>query len=182
MWRTWPVEQIVLVWLNGIITNDKQKERVKQIQAEWDDGMGYLKIQSTCPLTIGYGLNDSPIAQLASQVEKYKAWTNPSDKLPEKKVDIDQMLTNISLYWLTGSGASAANYVYENMHTERSWGAPSQVPTGWAVFGAENIARPLLDPDHHLKHWSEFKEGRHFPAIEVPELLVGDIQKFFSEL
>ena len=162
--------------------SDKQKERVKQIQAEWDDGMGYLKIQSTRPLTIGYGLNDSPIAQLAWQIEKYKAWTNPSDELPEKKVDIDQMLTNISLYWLTGSGATAANYVYENMHAERAWGAPSQVPTGWAVFGAENIARPLLDPDHHLKHWSEFKEGRHFPAMEVPELLVGDIQKFFSEL
>lgn len=132
--------------------SDKQKERVKQIQAEWDDGGGYLKIQSTRPLTIGYGLDDSPSAQLAWQVEKYKAWTNPADELPEKKIDIDQMLTNCSLYWLTGSGASAANFVYESMHAERAWGAPSTVPTGYAVFGAENIARPLLDPDHHLNH------------------------------
>lgn len=162
--------------------SDPQKERVKQIQAEWDDGIGYLKIQSTRPLTIGYGLNDSPIAQLAWQVEKYKAWTNPSDELPEKKIDIDQMLTNISLYWFTDSGASAANSIYENLHAQRAWGVPSQVPTGYAVFDAETSARPLLDPDQYLKHWSEFKEGRHFPAMEVPELLVGDIQEFFREV
>jgi len=162
--------------------SDQQKERVKHMQAEWDDGGGYLNIQSTRLLTISYGLHDSPIAQLAWQVEKYRAWTNPADELPERKIDIDQMLTNISLYWLTGSGASAANYIYENMHAVRAWGSPSQIPTGYAVFGAEDIARPLLDPDHHLRHWSEFKEGRHFPAMEVPELLVGDIQKFFRDV
>ncbi len=163
--------------------SDAEKARVKAIQAAWDQGVGYLKIHSTRPQTLGYGLNDSPVAQLAWQVEKYREWTNPTDKLPEEKIDLDQMLTNVSLYWFTAAGAASANYIYENFHAERDWGsAPHHVPSGFAVFNAESFVRTLLDPEHQIPHWSEFKEGRHFPAMEVPKLLAGDIQKFFGTL
>ena len=163
--------------------SDEQKEQVKALQDDWKEGDGYLKIQSTRPNTLAFGLNDSPVGQLAWQVEKYKIWTNPSSEVPEKKIDINQMLTNISLYWFTGSGAASANYIYENYHATRDWAAaPAQVPQGFALFNAQSCARVLMDPEKKIAHWSEFKDGQHFPAMEVPELLAGDVQKFFDGL
>jgi epoxide hydrolase len=163
--------------------SDAQKEQVKEIQNGWKEGDGYLKIQSTRPSTFSFGINDSPAGQLAWQVEKYKIWTNPEDELPEQKIDLDQMLTNISLYWFTGSGAASANYIYENYHVVRKWdAAPQHIPQGFAVFNAKTCARPLMDPERKIPHWSEFKEGQHFPAMEVPELFASDLQLFFNNL
>jgi pimeloyl-ACP methyl ester carboxylesterase len=163
--------------------SDVQREQVKEIQDEWKEGDGYLKIQSTRPSTFAFGINDSPVGQLAWQVEKFKSWTNPPDALPEKKIDIDQMLTIVSLYWFTGSGAASANYIYENYHAVRNWSpTPQNIPQGFAVFNAQSCARPLMDPEGKISHWSEFTEGQHFPAMEVPELFTGDVQKFFDNL
>ncbi|MGH3242544.1 MAG: epoxide hydrolase family protein, partial [Spirillospora sp.] len=100
-----------------------------------EDGMGNFQIQSTRPQTLGYGLNDSPAAQLAWIAEKFKEWTDPAAALPEDAVDRDQLLTNISLYWFTGSGASAAQFLYEAAHAG-DWPGPTDVPQGWAVFAA----------------------------------------------
>jgi hypothetical protein len=50
-----------------------------------------------------------------------------------------------------------------------------------AVFGADPLARRLLDPEHKIAHWSEFEPGGHFPAMEVPDLLVGDLRTFFRQ-
>jgi pimeloyl-ACP methyl ester carboxylesterase len=147
-----------------------------------EGGKGYLQIQSTRPQTLAYGLTDSPVGQLAWIVEKYKEWTDPSAELPTDAVDRDQLLTNVSVYWFTRSGASAAQFIYEAAHAEREWGAPSPAPTGMAVFGEGSLLRRALDPEHNLQHWSEFDRGGHFPAMEVPELLVGDIRAFFRRL
>jgi pimeloyl-ACP methyl ester carboxylesterase len=143
------------------------------------EGKGYLQIQGTRPQTLAYGLTDSPVAQLAWIVEKVKEWTDPAAELPEDAVDRDQLLTNVSLYWFTRSGASAATFLYEAAHATREWGAPSPAPTGFAVFGEGSLMRRALDPDHKVEHWSEFDRGGHFPAMEVPDLLVGDIRAFF---
>jgi len=162
--------------------SEEQRERVKQIQGDAQKLMSYFTIQSNTPQTIGYSFNDSPVSLLATLTEQYKAGTKPTSEVPEKKIDIDQMLTNISIYWFMGSGTSAAQYIYENMHTDRDWSKQSMAPVGYAIFNAEPIARPLLDPEHHIAHWSEFKEGEHFPAMEAPQLLAKDLQKFFSSL
>lgn len=160
-----------------------EKKAVETIQADWKEGDGYLRIQSTKPQTLGYGLNDSPAGQLAWQVEKYKTWTNPSDELPEDKIDIDQMLTNISLYWFTGGGAASASFIYENFHANRAWGDAGQdTPKGFAVFNAASFTRKLMDPEHKVGHWTEFSEGQHFPAMEAPGLLTKDIQTFFANI
>jgi pimeloyl-ACP methyl ester carboxylesterase len=153
-------------------------ERMKQTSA---DGMGYLQIQATRPQTLGYALNDSPVGQLAWIVEKFKEWTDASADLPEDAVDRDQLLTNVSLYWFTRSGAAAAHALYESMHAQE-WGEDGPAPTGWAVFGADPIARRLMDPEHQIQHWSEFDRGGHFPAMETPELLTGDLRTFFRSL
>jgi pimeloyl-ACP methyl ester carboxylesterase len=137
------------------------------------DGSGYLAIQNTRPQTIGYGLVDSPLLQLAWIAEKFEAWTD----LP---IDRDQLLTTVSLYWFTGSGATAAHTLYEQAHSS-DWTAPANVPQGFAVFGADETARRLV-PAPAGAHWTEFDRGRHFPAMEAPTQLAADLRTFFGPL
>jgi epoxide hydrolase len=154
-------------------------ERLRQYAEE---GKGYLQIQGTRPQTLAYGLNDSPAAQLAWIVEKFKEWTDAAKELPDDAVNRDQLLTNVSVYWFTRSGASAANFIYEAGHVAREWGAPSPAPTGFAIFGEGSLMRRALDSEGKIEHWSEFDRGGHFPAMEVPDLLVSDVRKFFRDL
>jgi pimeloyl-ACP methyl ester carboxylesterase len=159
-----------------------QKRRLAALRAWEADGRGYLQIQSTRPQTLAYGLADSPAAQLAWIVEKFKEWSNPAAELPEDAVDRERLLTNVSVYWFTGTGTSAASFIYEAAHAERDWGAVSPAPIGMAVFAADEMMRYVLNPDGQIEHWSEFDRGGHFPAMEVPDLLVGDVRKFFRSL
>jgi epoxide hydrolase len=95
-------------------------------------------------------------------------------------VDRDQLLTTVSLYWFTGSGASAAHTLYEQAHSS-DWGAPPAVPQGFAVFGADETVAKLV-PAPAGAHWSEFPRGKHFPAMEAPAQLAADLQAFFGPL
>jgi pimeloyl-ACP methyl ester carboxylesterase len=161
---------------------DAQRRRLEELRGWEAEGRGYLQIQSTRPQTIAYGLTDSPVAQLAWIVEKFKEWTNLSAELPEDAVDRDQLLTNVSIYWFTGTGTTAATFIYETAHAERDWGATSPAPIGIAAFAADDILRYVLNRDGQIGHWSEFDRGGHFPAMEVPDLLVTDIRDFFRGL
>jgi pimeloyl-ACP methyl ester carboxylesterase len=145
-------------------------DRMREFSTE---GSGYLAIQNSRPQTIGYGLVDSPLLQLAWIAEKFEAWTD----LP---IDRDQLLTTVSLYWFTSSGASAAQTLYEQAHST-DWGAPPAVPQGFAVFGADETVRKLV-PAPPDAHWTEFDRGLHFPAMEAPALLAADLQAFFGPL
>jgi epoxide hydrolase len=138
------------------------------------EGSGYLAIQNSRPQTIGYGLADSPLLQLAWIAEKVHEWTD----LP---VDRDQLLTTVSLYWFTGSGASAAHTLYEQAHAAIWPGAPPAVPQGFAVFGADQTVRKLV-PAPPGAHWTEFQHGKHFPAMEAPIDLAADLRAFFGPL
>ena len=137
------------------------------------EGSGYLAIQNSRPTTIGYGLVDSPLLQLAWIAEKIHEWTD----LP---VDRDQLLTTVSLYWFTRSGASAAHTLYEHAHAS-DWGAQPSVPQGFAVFGADETVRRLVTAPAGA-HWTEFPRGQHFPALEAPLELAGDLRRFFGPL
>jgi len=146
---------------------------LERMDAFTRDGSGYLAIQNSRPQTIGYGLADSPLLQLAWIAEKVHDWTD----LP---VDRDQLLTTVSLYWFTGSGVSVAHTLYEQAHSS-DWGAPPAVPQGFAVFGADETVRKLV-PAPAGAHWTEFPRGRHFPAMEAPAQLAADLQAFFGPL
>jgi epoxide hydrolase len=137
------------------------------------EGSGYLAIQNSRPQTIGYGLADSPLLQLAWIAEKVYEWT-------EDPVDRDQLLTTVSLYWFTRSGATAAHTLYEQAHST-DWGAMAAVPQAFAVFGADETVRRLV-PAPDSAQWSEFNHGRHFPAMEAPAELATDLQAFFAPL
>jgi pimeloyl-ACP methyl ester carboxylesterase len=171
------------------------RARAEQFNTFRDDGLGYLAIQMTRPQTLAYALNDSPVGQLAWIVEKFHEWTDPA-KGPDDAVDRHQLLTNISIFWFTGSGASTAHAVYEGMRAWKAFAdqqaqapAPSdqedqQVgpPTGVAVFAADTTIRSLMDPSGRIEHWSNYDRGGHFAAMEVPGLLVDDIRTFYRPL
>jgi epoxide hydrolase len=165
-------------------------DRVGEQRRRWADMKGYLDLMSTRPQTLAYSLTDSPAGQLAWIAQSFKEWTAAGAELPEDAVDRDLLLANVSVYWFTRSGASAARFVYETAHAAADWGGAEQdwdapadaVPQGLALFGGDDLFRKVLDPDHKMAHWTEYDRGGHFAALEVPDLLVGDLRNFFRTL
>ena len=142
---------------------------------------GYMQLQSTRPQTVMHALHDSPVGQLAWIVEKFKEWTDDSSAMPEDAVDRDHLLTNVMLYWLTGTAGSSANIYYEGAHAG-GWGQKidrSPVPTGVAAFGTDVAIRRYAETANTITHWSDFETGGHFAAMEAPTLFVGDLREFF---
>jgi epoxide hydrolase len=162
---------------------DTERARVEAFEWFRRHQRGYALIQATRPQTLAYGLTDSPVGQLAWIVEKFKDWTD-SREHPEDAVDRDQLLTNVTLYWLTGTAGSSARLFKETAGDLARANEPSTVPTGVAVFPREvSLAvRRLAERTHNIVHWSEFAGGGHFPAMEVPDLLVDDLRAFFRRL
>jgi epoxide hydrolase len=174
--------------LDGLEGLDRRRaERFNEFR---EHGVGYLHMQATRPQTLAYSLSDSPVGQLGWIVEKFHEWTDPAKELPEDAVDRDLLLTNVSISWFTGAGASSAHATYEGMQAwrrmasggdEHGGGGPKLPPTGVAVFAADTTIRSVMDPESAIEHWTEYDRGGHFPAMEVPELLTEDLRAFFRE-
>jgi epoxide hydrolase len=143
-------------------------------------GTGYSKQQSTRPQTLGYGLSDSPVGQLAWIVEKFWAWMDCGGH-PENVLHRDELLDNVMLYWVNGVGASSARLYWESF---KAWGNYDRVelPTGVAYFPGEVLGavRAWCEPVYNITHWSEMPRGGHFAAFEQPELFVDDVRAFFA--
>ncbi|MGE0539664.1 MAG: epoxide hydrolase family protein [Dehalococcoidia bacterium] len=161
---------------------DTERARLDRLSAYMSDGSGYFQIQATRPQTIGYGLNDSPAGQLAWIIEKFKEWTNPPADLPETAIDRDDILTNVTVYWLTGTGATSAHLYYENMHSSTWHADRATTPTGVAAFAQDVAIRRYAEYGNTIVHWSDFDRGGHFAAMEAPDLLTGDVREFFRGL
>ena len=152
--------------------------------AEWESG--YSKEQATRPQTIGYALVDSPVALCGWIVEKLWAWTDCDGRL-ENVLSRDEVLDNVMLYWLPGTGASAARLYWESIRQVNEWisGTATDtvvVPTGCSIFPKELqrpsrrwAARRFLD----IRYWNEPDKGGHFAAFEQPELFVEELRAFF---
>ncbi len=157
---------------------DSEQTRLARLANYLDDQSGYMKVHSTRPQTIAYALNDSPVGQLAWIVEKFQEWTD-GGAVPEDVLDRDRMLTDVMLYWLTGTGASSSHAYYESMHTG-AWPTPVTVSTGVAVFAQDVAIRRFGEQGYpNITHWSEFERGGHFAALEAPDLFVDDVRTFF---
>jgi pimeloyl-ACP methyl ester carboxylesterase len=145
---------------------------------KWDSG--YSKQQSTRPQTLGYGLADSPVGQMAWIVEKFWAWTD-CDGHPENALTRDEMLDDVMLYWVTNSGASSARLYWESFGGGVD-GARVEIPTGVARFPKEILAPPRswCEKVYNITRWTEMPRGGHFAAFEQPELFVEDVREFFA--
>jgi pimeloyl-ACP methyl ester carboxylesterase len=153
---------------------EAERVRLEKIRHFTTEEWGYNQLQSTRPQTLSYALTDSPAGQLAWIAEKFAAWS-------AEPIDRDRLLTNVMLYWLTGTAGSSARLYYENAH---AWSMPSNsgVPTGVAVFAQDVSIRRFADEANTVVHWSEFDRGGHFAALEAPDLLVDDIRAFFAKI
>jgi len=142
---------------------------------------GYAQIQSTKPQTLGYALNDSPVGLLAWIAEKFRTWTD-CDGVIENAVSREELLTNVTLYWVTGTAPSAGRFYRETRHSE-AFGPQSylETPLGVASFPKEVMRAPRawVEKSYNVVHWTDMPRGGHFAALEQPELLVDDIRKFY---
>jgi epoxide hydrolase len=145
---------------------------------KWDSG--YMKQQSTRPQTLGYGLADSPVGQLAWIVEKFWSWMD-CDGHPENVLSRDELLDDVMLYWVTASAASSARLYWESFNSFGP-GDPIKLPTGVAAFPKEIIAssRRWCEASYNITHWTTMPRGGHFAAFEQPELFVDDVSAFFD--
>jgi pimeloyl-ACP methyl ester carboxylesterase len=159
---------------------DEERTALAALKYYRDVDSGYYKQQATRPQTVGYGLVDSPAAQLAWIIEKFWSWTD-CDGHPENTLTRDELLDNVTLYWVTATGASSARLYWESMAAFGS-GGRVELPTGVASFPKE-ISRPpraWCEPNYHITHWTTMPRGGHFAAFEQPDLYVQDVRTFFA--
>ena len=141
-------------------------------------GAGYQELQGTKPQTAGYALQDSPVGLAGWIVEKFEAWSDDFTRF-----SIDQLLTNVMAYWVTGTAASSLR-IYWEMRQAGGTAVPHarvEVPTGVANFPAEitRFPRSWVEHRYNLTHWTEPAAGGHFAAMEVPDVFVDDVRAFF---
>jgi pimeloyl-ACP methyl ester carboxylesterase len=147
-----------------------------------EDGSAYAVQQATRPQTVGYGLADSPVGQLAWVVEKFHAWTD-NDGSPEDAVERDRLLDNVMLYWLPDAAAASARIYRESYGRRRL--DPVPVPSGVTIFPRDLHRPPRRWVERRftdLRHWSAAPRGGHFAALEEPGILVEELRAFFREV
>jgi pimeloyl-ACP methyl ester carboxylesterase len=159
-----------------------EQDRIERIGTFMTEEFGYIAIQSTRPGLVGVALADSPVAQLAWMLDKFRAWTWPLEILPDEILGREWILANASLYWFTASGGSSAYVGY----AQSSWGAPpanSRVPTAAIQFAHDIGIRSQSSQANTIVRWSDVEDhGGHFAALEEPELLIDDLREFLHEL
>jgi pimeloyl-ACP methyl ester carboxylesterase len=152
---------------------------------EWlREETGYQWIQGTRPQTLAYGLTDSPAGLAGWIVEKLQRWTDCGGDV-EQSVSRDDILTDVTIYWVTGSINSSFWPYYDRMH--RGWPLPEgriDVPTGYAEFPREILHPPRTWAERafDLRRWTRMPRGGHFAALETPDILADDVRAFFRPL
>ena len=159
----------------------EQLDKLKRYRA-WDSG--YAKEQSTKPQTLGYGLADSPVGQLAWVIEKFNTWTDNRGR-PEDAIDRDALLDNVMVYWLTNTAASSARLYWESMVGSLQRFDPIPGPLAYSKFPreiftfSERFVRTRVD---NLTYYGEAGAGGHFAAFEQPERFVAQFRAGLASL
>jgi microsomal epoxide hydrolase len=171
----------------AMLAQPTPEERVflEQLQHFIKEEVGYQWIQGTRPQTLAFGLSDSPAGLAAWIIEKFRAWSDCGGNL-DNAFTQDELLTNITLYWVTGAIGSSFWPYYARMHNP--WpipeGARVGVPTGYVEFPAEILRPPrsVAEKVYNIQRWTKMDKGGHFAALEQPEALAREIREFFRPL
>ncbi|MEV1115901.1 epoxide hydrolase family protein [Actinosynnema sp. NPDC049800] len=168
---------------------DEDRRRMARSQRFVDILSGSMKLQATRPHTVAYNIHDSAVGQLAWIVEKYMDWADTTNA-PEDAVDRDRILDIVTIYWLTGTGGSSAQFYYESFdflpigpNAGRYF--PLSVPVGVAVFPEPPFVpvRRFAEREFAtIVHWNEFDRGGNFAAMEEPDLFIQDVRSFRRKL
>lgn len=161
--------------------SEADRQQAQQNQTWWFAHSGYATEMSTRPQTIGYALNDSPIGQLAWNLEWFVDFDpTATDRTP---IERDRILDDVTSYWLTGTASSAARFYLES--NSGTWGQRpenSGVPTAVASFTGDRAIRGLAELSNTITRWMAYETGGHFASLQAPALLVDDIRAFFRTL
>lgn len=180
------IHQNLIMRMMAAPPNEGLSEAERRFLAElarWGDVEGgYSHIQGTRPQTLGYALTDSPVGLAGWIGEKFRGWSDCGGDM-ERCFTRDQLLTNIAIYWFTGTAASSVRiYKERNLAgAQLALGERVGVPFGHASFPAEIFRAPRewAERMYDVRHWTEMPRGGHFAAMEQPELLAADIRAFF---
>jgi pimeloyl-ACP methyl ester carboxylesterase len=153
--------------------------------AAWSDESGaYAHVQRTRPQTVAYGLNDSPTGLAAWILEKFREWSDCDGDL-YNRFTRDELLTNVTLYWMTETIYSSFRLYFEGRKAPLQFGPDDFVrpPCAFAHFPKELPFPPRewIERGYNIQHWTEMSRGGHFAAAEEPELLAQDIRTFFRK-
>lgn len=162
-----------------------EQEFLKE-RARWYDQNGaYAHIQRTHPQTAAYGLNDSPAGLATWILEKLRDWSDCNGDLWSKFAQ-DELLTNVTLYWMTETIHSSFRLYWEGARAPMQFreGDFVSVPCAIARFPKEAPFPPreFVERGYNVQRWTEMPRGGHFAAIEEPLLLAEDIRSFFHGL
>lgn len=167
--------------------SQREKEYLEERDSWQQDEGAYYHIQSTKPQSLSYGLNDSPAGLAAWIVDRWRTWG--VDQAPEERrryYTMDELLTNIAIYWFSGGIASANRLYYENQRnpSHLAQGQRIEVPCGVAIFAQDQSHPPRewAERSCNVTHWTEVPKGGHFAAMEEPELLTRDMREFFRTI
>ena len=154
-----------------------EREWTEQTHHFWRHRAAYAKQQATRPQTIGYSLVDSPVGLLAWILDKFAEWSDTEDS-PFETISVDSILDDVTLYWLTRTGASAAR-IYAESHSSMDPDLRVDVPSAITMYPGdiEKCPRPWAQERYRqIVRWSSPRAGGHFPSLEVPEHFVADLQ------
>ena len=170
-----------------------QTEEEKKWQNKFNEDQimqeGYRTQQATKPQSLAYGMMDSPVGIAAWILEKMYSWSDLNNKDIESVYSKDTLLANIMVYILTNTFDSAS-WIYFGRREEGGRFFPKdfkkiEIPTAAAIFPAEMSEWPprsYVERIFNLQQWTEMPAGGHFAALEKPDLLIADIQKFLRTL
>jgi len=163
---------------------DAEQALITQRDKWFQDEGGYNHIQGTKPQTLAYGLNDSPVGLAAWIVEKYRTWSDCGGDV-EKRYTKDELLTIVTIYWVTQTISSSTRMYFENQKHLWTMEKDQKVPTpaGMAMFPQE-ISKPPREwgeRSYHVRRWTEMASGGHFAALEEPQLLAEEVRAFFRD-
>ena len=163
---------------------DAEQALIAQRDKWFADEGGYNHIQGTKPQTLAYGLNDSPVGLAAWIVEKYRTWSDCGGDV-EKSYTKDELLTIVTIYWVTQTISSSTRMYFENQKNlwtiEKDQKVPA--PAGMAMFPQE-ISKPPREwgeRSYDVRRWTEMHSGGHFAALEEPQLLAEEVRAFFRD-
>ena len=154
-------------------------------QQRWRDAEGgYAHLQATRPQTLAAGLADSPAGLAAWITEKFRSWSDCEGDV-ERRFTKDELLTTITLYWVTGTIGSSFLFYHDSQHDPGPRPRRVEVPVGVALFPKENPVtgpREWAEAAYNITRWTQMPRGGHFPAAEEPELLASELREFFRPL
>ncbi|MEU1541972.1 epoxide hydrolase family protein [Actinacidiphila glaucinigra] len=157
----------------------EEQVAMSQLNTQQKNEIGYQLEMMTRPQTVSYSLADSPVGQAAWIYEKFGIWTD-SDRNPESVLTMDEMLDDITLYWLTNTAESAARFYWENSDVTMN-AVRIDVPMGVTLFPKEFYTPPRAWAEKafsNLVYWNKAGRGGHFAAFEQPKIFAEEVRRF----